>query len=134
MVMPEPLPSWSRWIGLGLLALMLGAIGWAVVQLARGEEGEVSVFAATADGTRLTLSIESCNAKEIDIAVEESADEVVVAARVTDPANGDDCADGATVTLAAPLGDRRLVDGLSGRELHCEPAGDDRTSCTTDGG
>lgn len=134
MTTVEPLPRWSRWAGLGLLAAVLVALGWGIVGLVRGEEREAAVFAATVEGLEVTVSIESCNAEDIDLTVDESDTEVVVGARVTNPADGDDCADGATFTLVEPLGERRLVDGVTGRELHCEPDGSGRSYCTREPG
>ena len=61
------------------------------------------------DGRTLEISVASCNA---DHGIEVQEDLQTVAVWVT-AANdsGDDCADGITIELEAPLGDRTFVDG-----------------------
>ena len=91
----------------------------ALAFIAASCSGTVPVLDAVAsgDGTTLFVSFNSCNA-ELEFDVDEGDDVVTIIANHRSPLpRGEDCADGATVTLDAPLGDRRLIDGATGDEL-----------------
>lgn len=76
----------------------------------------VELMFISADGRTLTVGIDSCNAEPVLTVVEQQADRVVLTAESEQTAGGD-CADGGVVTLREPLGDRRLVDDLTGRDV-----------------
>jgi hypothetical protein len=62
----------------------------------------------------ISLSVDSCNASP-SVKVVEQAGEVVVEVEADDPGlNRDDCADNVLICLDEPLGDRVLVDDVSG--------------------
>lgn len=87
-----------------------------------------SVFAAYGDpaSTRLELNVAACN-ENPTAEVVESGTEVRV--QVTSGRwygrNADDCADGVTVTLNAPLGRRTVVDQSTGQTVEVSPADKD---------
>lgn len=56
--------------------------------------------------------------------VEETESRVELEA-VADVSSQDDCADGATVCLDAPLGDRALIDGTTGDEVRVDVIADE---------
>ena len=60
------------------------------------------------------LWVDTCNGDpEVDVV--ESAEEVTVTVVSTRRNPGDACQDDVSVTLEAPLGDRELIDGATGR-------------------
>jgi hypothetical protein len=70
--------------------------------------------------TVLTMSVESCNQHP-----EVEADETSTEVRLTVTADADtveDCADGAKVSLEAPLGDRVVIDEASGESVEVLPS------------
>ena len=67
------------------------------------------------DGRTLAFAVSSCHGSPKATA-EESAGEVRISVR-SDTSSNDDCADGATVKLDRPLGDREVVDAKTGRAL-----------------
>lgn len=80
----------------------------------------ISEAGATGDGSHVFLGLNSCGGT-YDVEVEETPDAVTVT--VTDQRSpirlgGDDCQDGWTLDLKAPLGDRELIDG--GRNVTLE--------------
>ncbi|MCP4307441.1 MAG: hypothetical protein GY788_21730 [bacterium] len=92
----------------------------AVVVAACSSDVEILSASASGDGTRLELSLSSCN-RTYDVSVEE-VDGVsvhVVDAKTESPVRlgGDDCGDVWTFTLAQPLGDRPLIDTATGEEV-----------------
>jgi hypothetical protein len=129
------LPGWYRWAGLALLVVLIGPIAWAVGGLFRDEVRDAAVYAVTVDGRRVAMELEACNPEEIDVDVDESPGQVVVAVRVTNPADGDGCAAIQTVVLDEPLGERPLVDATSGRTFTCGPGGVEAGlgSCSVEG-
>ena len=128
-------PRWYRWAGLALLVALVGPIAWAKISLARGEERDAAVYSVAVDGRRVTLDIEACNPDAIDVVVDESGDQVVVAVRVTNPADGDDCAARQTIVLDEPLDERTIVDATSGKIFTCGPGGAEAGlgSCAVEG-
>jgi hypothetical protein len=67
---------------------------------------------ARADGRTLNLTVGSCNA-DLTAEVEESPSQVTVTVTARDDTS-DDCLDGLIVHLDHPLGDRQLLDGVTG--------------------
>lgn len=67
----------------------------------------------------LQLGINSCNAAPEASVVETDADVTVTVIALAPPSDGvmDLCGDAVTVTLAAPLGDRAVIDESTGREV-----------------
>jgi hypothetical protein len=109
---------------------MLVAAVWGTWDYLRDHVRDARLIQVTVVDHQLDLGIDSCNAEKIDIQVDESDDAVRIAVRVTNPAEGDDCGDTPSVRLDQPLGDRRLVDGSTGRALRCERRTDPRLLCT----
>ena len=88
-----------------------------------------SVFAAYGDpaSTRLELNVASCNENPTAEVVESDTEvrvQVVTSGRWFGR-NADDCADGVTVTLNAPLGTRTVVDQSTGQTVEVSPADKD---------
>jgi hypothetical protein len=67
------------------------------------------------DDRTLGFAVSSCHGSPKATA-EESASQVRIIVR-SDTSSNDDCADGATVKLNQPLGDRDVVDAKTGRAL-----------------
>jgi hypothetical protein len=103
----------------------LGAVVLAgVVVLGCGGRRDAAIIDAVLEGERtLVLSISACNADENRVSTNESPDFVTVSVTTDDPVGGDDCADGLTVRLVDPFGDRDLIDGATGKpvEVRREP-------------
>ncbi len=119
--MVEPLPTWAR-VLVGVVAVV-GLVGIVVAVWPDDGVSDSEILSATLlSETRLALAVGSCNATSIDVDTVESDVEVVITLRSHDDAATEDCADGTTVTLAEPLGDRTLVDGAADRALVCEQA------------
>jgi hypothetical protein len=78
------------------------------------ERRDAAIIDAILEGERtLVLTISACNAEENRASVREEPDAVTVSVTTDDPPGGDDCADGVTVHLSDPLGDRPVVDGAT---------------------
>lgn len=109
----RPPPSGGR---IGHAATWLAAV--TLLSVASGCAGqERSFFAAygKAGSTELELNVDSCN-ESLTAEVKESATQVrvtVTSDRRLGRSRGD-CADSVTVSLAEPLGTRRLVDESTG--------------------
>ncbi len=74
------------------------------------------------DGRTLNLTVGSCNAN-LTAEVEESPSQVTVTVTARDN-TGNDCLDGLSVHLDQPLGDRQLLDGVTGDVVsvrHADP-------------
>lgn len=91
----------------------------------RGPE-RISGWAVNDDG-QLQVLIDTCNGDAKTYVVEDD-DQVTVTVVSTRTRPGNDCLDLIDVPLTTPLGDRTLIDGLSGREApeglsrdHLEP-------------
>lgn len=80
----------------------------------------LSAFAA-GDGTTVEIGAGSCDG-DPTVSTDETADEVTVRVTAEVVVEGDrfECQDLVEVTLDAPLGNRRLVDGVSGTEVPVE--------------
>lgn len=78
-------------------------------------------YGLTPDETTFFVGVASCNGSPT-FTLDETEDSVVVNAnsRVPDTDGREHCLDGVTVELAEPLGDRPVIDGLSGRIVDFE--------------
>jgi hypothetical protein len=65
------------------------------------------------DPKTLQLMIDTCNA-DLVLKVTETADDVRIAVTGDEPDDPGDCADGRTVRLTKPLGDRTVTDANTG--------------------
>lgn len=74
-----------------------------------------------ADGTTLQVGVESCNG-DPTVSTEETTEAVTVRVTSAVVVEGDrfDCQDVVSITLDAPLADRRLMDGNFGAEVAVE--------------
>ena len=101
-----------------LLASSCG-LGWHDQQLGSVDVGD--------DGRTLFVGWH-CE-DDATVEAEELPDEVRLTFRV-DGQSGNDCARSEQVRLAAPLGDRRLVDGSNGKEIvPCRPEAEPTGAC-----
>jgi hypothetical protein len=103
----------------------LVAVTLAVLTFACSDhERETGVFAAQlVDERTLELSLGACNAEKNEATVTEDESSVTVRVVSTNPSEGEDCADGMTVELDEPLGNRELIDATTGAhvEVMAEP-------------
>jgi hypothetical protein len=77
--------------------------------------GPQQIVGWSVDTAVLHLWVDTCNGDpETDVV--EAADDVTVTVVSTRGNPGDACQDRVTVTLTAPLGNRRLLDGSTGQE------------------
>lgn len=67
----------------------------------------------SADGMTLELGIDTCNA-DLTTEVEYTASFVYITVNAENDHTGDDCADGLTIVLEQPMGNRQLVNGRTG--------------------
>jgi hypothetical protein len=67
------------------------------------------------DGRTLSFAVNSCHGGP-ETSAEESTTQVRIEVR-SDTSGEDECADGATVELEQPLGDREVVDAKTGKAL-----------------
>jgi hypothetical protein len=87
-----------------------------------GGEREVGIAAARVDGERtLAVNLNVCNAPHNEATVDETAEAVTITVVTDGPRGGDDCSDGITVALDAPLGDRAVIDGSTGGPVRLDP-------------
>jgi hypothetical protein len=104
----------NRTVAVGV-AVLLAAI---LVLLACGGRRDAKIVDAVLEGERtLVLGIDACNADENRVSTTEDPETVRVSVTTDDAPGGDDCADGVTVELAAPLGDRELIDETTGEPV-----------------
>jgi hypothetical protein len=81
-------------------------------------EPEIVWVEGSAGSTTLAVAVSTCRADGLTVEViGEDADVVRLRASATSEGSGDECADGRDVQLAAPLGDRTVVDERSGNEV-----------------
>ena len=100
---------------------VLSGVAALVLLTSCGSDGTGIVEAyGSPDSERLELAIDACRAESTSYDAEESDDEVVITI-TTEGGEGPECADGLTVELEEPLGDRRLVDGSTGEEVEVLP-------------
>jgi hypothetical protein len=103
------------------IVLVAGIVAWGVWAW-RDLNGrhEVSVIDASVEGRSLHLALNACNLRDYEQDVDEGPAAVTITVTAVGK-NQDDCADGATVTLAEPLGERELIDGSDGEPIPTEP-------------
>ena len=106
-----------------LVAVLVVPVVLIVVHANDVGDHQVPFPAASAAGAnRLTVAGPCLPAGRLDIAVREDARTVTVTVTALDydPDNTDDRAMDPEVHLAAPLGDRRLIDGATGNDVPVE--------------
>lgn len=137
-VRPAPRTGGARWRGpaAALLVLVLPTGGCGTGDAASPfpdpaselpnsgtERRPVEVLSAFAsgDGTTVEIGVSSCDG-DPTASTDETADEVAVRVTAEVVVEGDrfECQDVVPVTLGAPLGDRRLIDGSSGTAVPVE--------------
>ena len=100
--------------GVALAAVVLSACSTTGAHIVEASAREEAV--------RLNLTVGSCNG-DLTTEVEESPSQVTVTVTARDDTN-DDCLDGLIVHLNQPLGDRQLLDGVTGDVVsvrHADP-------------
>jgi hypothetical protein len=80
---------------------------------------DVAVQSVSGHGRTVEAVFDSCG-EDLQVEVSEGADEVAIYATVAAEVP-QLCALGQTLTLEAPLGDRRVIDGTNGDEVTVEP-------------
>jgi hypothetical protein len=109
----------NRTVPVGLAVLLVASL----VLLGCGGRRDARIVDAVLEGDRtLVLSIDACNADDNRTETTEEDDAVTIAVTTDDPPGGDDCADGVTVELAGPLGNRALIDESTGEPVEVRPA------------
>ena len=105
---------WSR-ASSGLVGLLVMAVLGGCDDLAGPSFSPTSILVAEGDAhsRELAVSLDSCSSRAAQVDVDETLSEVRISARTLSDVDGD-CADGATVTLSSPLGDRAVIDESSG--------------------
>ena len=104
-------------VGVALLGLLGVTV---VVLLTRGitSRGAVEVVRYdVVDPTHLLLAVDSCNGDPRVVSMAQPSDAVTVSVEATTSLGGagEDCLDQVSITLAAPLAARPLVDGSNSR-------------------
>lgn len=79
---------------------------------------QVPIMEVSASGVELRLSVGACNDDAEVATAGETADRVTISVMSSKDYKGD-CADGASVTLKKPIGNRRVVDAFDGSILTC---------------
>jgi hypothetical protein len=98
-----------------IIAVVIALV--ALSSCGRESVGINGIVRVSEDGKVLTFATLSCNG-DPKVKVTETDTEVQINIRAK--SSGDDCADGATVTLARPLGDREVLDGKTDRPARVE--------------
>jgi hypothetical protein len=95
------------------------------------DRSPVTAFEAVTsrDGQVVDVSVNSCNASPRAEVTAETDDEVRFKVEAYDSA--DDCADGVSLCLSAPLGDRDLVDETSGDVIEVRIEATSAVACAT---
>ncbi len=106
-----------------VIAVMGGGCGDADEVGAAGEEYEI-VNAFLREPDVVSVQVGSCNAVQRETVIEEDAEAVEVTVLVEGDSI-DDCLDaGLNIELAAPLGERELIDGTTGEPVEVHPSED----------
>jgi hypothetical protein len=99
----------------GRTAITAVAAMGVLLACAPAGRGPQRIVGWSVDAMVLHLWVDTCNGDpETDVV--ETADDVTVTVVSTGGDPGDACQDPVTVTLTAPLGNRRLLDGSTGHE------------------
>lgn len=92
-----------------------------LVSLAVGEPERIPTAIqehAVSDGNTLQLGLATCNGDAELTKLDETSTEVRLLVVADKPdRNGDDCSDGMTITLSAPLGTRNVLDAATGKPV-----------------
>ena len=92
-----------------------------LVSLAAGEPERIPTAIqehAVSDGSTLQLGLATCNGDAELTKLDETSTEVRLLVVADEPGqDGDDCSDGMTITLSAPLGTRNVLDASTGRPV-----------------
>jgi hypothetical protein len=103
------------------IVLVAGIVAWGVwAWRDLNARHDVTIQFASVDGRALVLSLNACNLRDYERDVDETSSSVTITVTAVGK-NGDDCADGAIVPLAEPLGERELIDGSNGEPIATEP-------------
>jgi hypothetical protein len=103
------------------VVVVAGIVAWGVwAWRDLNARHEVSILEASVEDRALALSLNACNLRDYEQNVDEGPSSVTVTVTAVGKSQ-DDCADGATVTLAEPLGERALIDGSNGEPIPTDP-------------
>lgn len=120
----DPLPEGptlavKRVFGGVMVLIVVIAVALVVGVRSRSAWRDVEVVQVSVDGdsTRIGASVASCLRRD-RITVTETPETITVAARSQGGPDGPECLDGwATACLETPIGDRRVVDDLTGERV-----------------
>ncbi len=102
-------------------AMLTGGVCAATILVAcSSTEAHIMEASEGRNGRTLHLGVGSCNA-QLSARIEESPSRVTVTVTATDDTN-DDCADALVIHLDEPLGERSLVDGVTGEIVPVRPS------------
>ena len=119
----EPRDPLSRATKAFLIAVLVFPIGFLIVRSNDVADLQVPIPSATAaSAERITVASVCLPPERLGIEVSEDAQTVTVTVTALDydPDNSDGCQTSNAVSLASPLGDRRLIDGATGDEVPVE--------------
>lgn len=93
--------------------------GQADPQMQRGSVSLEGQQVERADSTVIYVTVPSCDGDPVVVDLEEHLDRVLVEVVTTQVVSGDwkDCQDGVSIELDGPLGDREVIDAVSGSSL-----------------
>lgn len=121
----DPLPEGptlavKRVFGGAMVLVVAIAVALVVVEVrSRSAWRDVEIVQVSVDGdsTRIGASVASCLRRD-RITVTETPETITIAARSQGGPDGPECLDGwATACLETPIGDRRVVDDLTGERV-----------------
>lgn len=92
------------------------ALGVCFLFSACGTESPVTAYEGDPESRELFLGINACNAKT-EHQVVESPETVTVTVDLVSHSEGLDCLSRLVVTLEEPLGDRTVMDGITGERM-----------------
>ncbi len=111
----------TRWVAAAVAAAAVTALGAAACAVPEGGRTAVAISEVDLrDARTLSMTVRACDgAPQVSDVVERETEVrlAVTAAASASPPGDSTCAERVTVKLAAPLGDRPLVDARSGEEL-----------------
>lgn len=117
---PPSTPRRAAWVGVAIVLVVLAVL--AVRWWSAGDRVRIIDAVVIGDGSRLEISVASCSASGLRATVAERPDRITVDVRKQRTTGGGDaCADGVTIDLEEPLGDRVLVDDRTGEPVPAVP-------------
>lgn len=115
----------KRWAGVALAFVLIGACSNEASSPGDADRQPVEVLDGKVQRSgELTVSVDACHGAP-EVSVDESEQAVRIEVLATVHAVGPGCADGVTVPLEHPLGERPLVDAYTGETVEVVHADED---------